>query len=297
MEFKQLRSFTAVVRYGSFTKAAEHLFLSQPTISSHIRQLEEELGKRLILRTTKSLEVTPKGQEVYEYAVRILELQDRMIESCSVQPQKIIHLGASTIPSAYILPDILPEFGRSFPDVYFAIHQSDSQGIADGLKERLFDVGLVGMEVEDELVECVPFCHDHMVLIAPVTPHFLELKQRGASVRELLQEPIIMREKGSGSKKTADRFLEHMGLSDENLNIIARINDQEAIKKLVAGGLGVSIISKMAAENYISEKRILCFSLEPYTTNRNLYLIYRRNDILKPYIQRFIQFVGKRYVS
>lgn len=297
MEFKQLRSFTAVVRYGSFTKAAEHLFLSQPTISSHIRQLEEELGKRLILRTTKSLEVTPKGQEVYEYAVRILELQDRMIESCSVQPQKIIHLGASTIPSAYILPDILPEFGRSFPDVYFAIHQSDSQGIADGLKERLFDVGLVGMEVEDELVECVPFCHDHMVLIAPVTPHFLELKQRGASVRELLQEPIIMREKGSGSKKTADRFLEHMGLSDENLNIIARINDQEAIKKLVAGGLGVSIISKMAAENYISEKRILCFSLDPYTTSRNLYLIYRRNDILKPYIQRFIQFVGKRYVS
>lgn len=297
MEFKQLRSFTAVVRYGSFTKAAEHLFLSQPTISSHIRQLEEELGKRLILRTTKSLEVTPKGQEVYEYAVRILELQDRMIESCSVQPQKIIHLGASTIPSAYILPDILPEFGRSFPDVYFAIHQSDSQGIADGLKERLFDVGLVGMEVEDELVECVPFCHDHMVLIAPVTPHFLELKQRGSSVRELLQEPIIMREKGSGSKKTADRFLEHMGLSDENLNIIARINDQEAIKKLVAGGLGVSIISKMAAENYISEKRILCFSLDPYTTNRNLYLIYRRNDILKPYIQRFIQFVGKRYVS
>lgn len=297
MEFKQLRSFTAVVRYGSFTKAAEHLFLSQPTISSHIRQLEEELGKRLILRTTKSLEVTPKGQEVYEYAVRILELQDRMIESCSVQPQKIIHLGASTIPSTYILPEILPEFGRAFPDVYFAIHQSDSQGIADGLKERLFDVGLVGMEVEEEQVECVPFCHDHMALIAPVTPHFLELKRKGVSVQELLREPIIMREKGSGSKKTADRFLEGLGLSDENLNIIARINDQEAIKKLVAGGLGISIISEMAAENYISEKRILSFSLEPYTTSRNLYLIYRKNDILKPYIRRFIQFVRKRYES
>ena len=92
MEIKQLQSFVAVVKYKSFTKAAEKLFVSQPTISAHIRELEEELNKRLILRTTKSIELTPKGKEVFDYALRILDLKDRLVESCSSGPKKIIHL-------------------------------------------------------------------------------------------------------------------------------------------------------------------------------------------------------------
>lgn len=295
MELKQLQSFVAAVQHQSFTKAAEHLFLSQPTISAHIRQLEDELGKRLILRTTKSIEITPLGQEIYEYALSILTLRDRICEVCKQQTQKIIHLGASTIPSSYILPDVLPEFGVRFPDTYFAIHQSDSLGIVNGLKEGLFDVGMVGMEIEDDSIECVPFCRDHMVLITPVNEHFLALHRQQISVRELLREPIIMREKGSGSKKVADRFLEHMGLSDSDLNIVARINDQEAIKKLVAGGLGVSIISEMAAKNYLCEKRILGFPLVSDVSSRNLYFIYRKNFVLKAHIQKFIRYVTEKY--
>ncbi len=199
MVFKQLQSFVAAVQHKSFTKAAEHLFLSQPTISAHIRQLEEELGTQLILRTTKSIEITPTGLEIYEYALSILSLRDRIYQGCKQQSQKIIHLGASTIPSSYILPDVLPEFGSRFPDTYFAIHQSDSQGIVNGLKEGLFDVGMVGMEVEDDFIECIPFCHDHMVLITPVNEHFLALHRQKTPVQYLLREPIIMREKGSGS--------------------------------------------------------------------------------------------------
>lgn len=296
MELKQLQSFVTVIRCKSFTKAAEQLFLSQPTVSTHIHQLEEELGKRLILRTTKSIEVTQKGQEVFEYAVSILELKERMIASCSAQPQKIIHLGASTIPSAYILPDVLPEFGTLFPDTYFAIHQGDSQSIADGLKEGIFDVGLVGMDTNDEQIDCIPFCQDHMILITPVNEHFLALKQRqDIPLSLLLREPIIMREKGSGSKKTADQFLEHMGIRDSDLNIVARINDQEAIKKLVSGGLGVSIVSEMSARNYLLEKRILGFSLSDCTAQRNLYIITRKGYIKKSYVSRFIQFIHKKY--
>lgn len=296
MDFKQLQSFAAVVKYQSFTKAAEKLFLSQPTVSNHICQLEEELHRRLILRTTKSIELTPKGQEVYGYAARILELRERMIESCAAEPQKIIHLGASTIPSAYILPELLSEYGRQSPDTYFSIHQSDSQGVVDGLNEGLFDVGLVGMKVEDERIDCVPFCRDHMVIITPVNEHFLELKQQGRfCVQELLKEPIIMREQGSGSKKSADRFLDSMQISDASLNIIARINDQEAIKNMVAKGLGISIISEMAARNFLQEKRILSLPLPEKTTGRNLYLIYHRDYMLQPHIQSFLRFLKEKY--
>lgn len=296
MDFKQLQSFAAVVKYQSFTKAAEKLFLSQPTVSNHICQLEEELHRRLILRTTKSVELTPKGQEVYEYASRILDLRDRMVESCAVEPQKIIHLGASTIPSAYILPELLSEYGSLSPDTYFSIHQSDSQGVVDGLNEGLFDVGMVGMKVEDERIECTPFCRDRMVIIAPVNAHFLELKQQdNIDLRKLLQEPIIMRELSSGSKKAADRFLDSLQISDDDLNIIARINDQEAIKNMVTKGLGISIISEMAARNFLQEKRILSFPLPEQFSGRDLHLIYHRDYILQPHIQGFLRFLKEKY--
>ena len=100
MDFKQLQSFVTVVQEESFTQAAGRLFVSQSTVSTHIHQLESELNTKLILRTTKSLQITPKGRELYEYALNILELKERMIQACSIESRRIIHLGASTIPSA-----------------------------------------------------------------------------------------------------------------------------------------------------------------------------------------------------
>lgn len=296
MEFKQLQSFVEVVKHQSFTKAAEKTFVSQPTISAHISQLEEELNKRLILRTTKSIELTPKGKEVYDLAVRILGMRDRLLESCNPKMQKIIHIGASTIPSAYILPSLLPEYGNLNNDTYFSIHQNDSQGIVDGLKEGLFDIGMIGMKVEDEKVTCIPFCEDHMLLITPVNDHFLQIAQdKSFDVKTLLKEPIIMRESGSGSKKTADLFLERLHVAEEDINIVARVNDQEAIKNMVASGLGVSIISEMAAKNFLEERRILSFPLDSKASNRQLYLIYRKDFLLPDYVQKFLKFIQSKY--
>ena len=96
MDFKQLQSFVTVVQEESFTQAAGRLFVSQSTVSTHIHQLESELNTKLILRTTKSLQITPNGRELYEYALNILELKERMIQACSIESRRIIHLGAST---------------------------------------------------------------------------------------------------------------------------------------------------------------------------------------------------------
>lgn len=296
MDFKQLQSFTYVVKYQSFTKAAEKLFVSQPTISAHIHSLEDELNKRLILRTTKSIELTPKGKEVYDYAVHILDMKDRLVECCSPKSQKIIHIGASTIPSAYILPNLLSEYGTISNDTYFSIHQSDSKGIINGLMEGMFNIGMVGMYVDDEQIECIPFCQDHMLLITPVNEHFLELKHdQSCDIHTLLREPVIMREEGSGSKKTADLFLEQIGVTEQDINIIARINDQEAIKNMVASGLGISIISEMAAKNFLDEKRLLSFPLDDKCFTRQLYIIYRKDYLLEEHVQKFLQFIPKKF--
>lgn len=294
MDFKQLQSFVTVVQEESFTQAAGKLFVSQSTVSTHIHQLESELNTKLILRTTKSLQITPKGRELYEYALNILELKERMIQACSIESRRIIHLGASTIPSAYILPQLLADFGKSHQDIYFIIHQSDSQGIINGLKDGLFNLGFIGMSCEDSDFCCQPFCKDRMVVITPVNEHFLRYKQRKENIlQELLCEPLILREKGSGSKKMADNFLAHSGISGDELQIIARVNDQETIKNLVAGGMGISIISEKAAHNFLQEKRLLAFELPQAFSERSLYLIYRKNYLLPSYVKEFLGFISQ----
>ncbi len=295
MELKQLESFVAVVVYKSFTEAAKQLYISQPTISTHIQSLEKELESKLIIRTTKSIELTPRGMELYECAAKMLDLRDTLLYKWKSSDEKIIRLGVSTIPSAYILPEFLPEFCRTHPDIFFHSIQSDSKEIIEGVQEDRMDVGLVGMESEDDRLECIPFYEDELVVITPVTEHFLDLRKSESPMSELLKEPIILREKGSGTKKAADLFLEKEGISNEELNVVAYMNDPEAIKNSVAAGLGVSIVSKKAAENMIHEKRLLSFEFSRYTNGRKFYIIYKKDYVLKPFISTFINYILNYY--
>lgn len=298
MELKQLESFAAVVRWGSFTRAAERTYTSQPTVSSHVRALEEELGVRLLQRSTKRVQVTAKGRELYECARHMLELRDNLLQRWANETRQIIHLGASTIPSAYILPEVLPLYGKACPEAYFIIHQGDSSEIARGVLGGLFDIGLTGMRYPDERLVQIPFYRDRMVLITPVSEHFLALRDRPEPpVLELLRSPIILREKGSGSKKSADRFLEQLGLTEDDLRVTARINDQESVKNLVAGGLGVSILSEKAARNFAQERRILVFDLPGEAAERDFYLILPKTGPQNRMAAQFAQFVRGQYLA
>ncbi|MBQ7230557.1 MAG: LysR family transcriptional regulator [Oscillospiraceae bacterium] len=291
MDFRQLRSFTAVVENKSFSKAAEKLHSAQPTISTHVRMLEEELNTRLILRTTKTIEVTPQGWEAYKYAVKILDLRDCITQSCSADSKYIIRVGASTVPATYVIPDILPQYTENNPDTYFQIHQSNSHDVVEGVMDGRFDVGLIGIPADKEGLTCVPFCNNRIVLITPVNEAYLALQRVPRTpLKQLLQNPIILREKGG--KKTADRFLDNMGIREEDLNVVARVNDQEAVKNLVAKGMGVSLISEIAARDFIRERRLLQFRLPQDQGQQKLYLIYRSRFTAQPKVQNFINFLN-----
>lgn len=294
MDFRQLRSFTAVVEYQSFSKAADYLNIAQPTISTHIRQLEEELGGRLLLRTTKSVEITPQGWQAYRYAVKILNLRDCILESCSANAQSIIRLGASTIPAAYLLPDVLPRYGETSPETYFVINQANSAAVIDGVTDGEFDVGLVGMKTDREDLDCVPLCENRMILIAPVTERYLSLLQSsGVTLEQLLEEPIVLREKGS--KKSATSFLQSLGIQEEELNVVARVNDQETVKNMVAGGMGVSLISEIAARDFLRERRLLKFELNNCQPSQKIYLVYRSRFGVQPEVASFVEFLQRYF--
>lgn len=294
MELKQLQSFCAVVEHRSFTRAAERLYISQPTISTHIRQLEEELQTPLLIRTTKSLNITPRGMELYECAGHMLHLEENLKRHWFEENSRILRIGTSTVPSTYVLPELLPAFRCRYPDVQLNIFQGDSRRVIDGLLTGSYEVGLVGERTTDEELEFTAFFRDTMVLITPVSEHYAAWRD-GVSIRQLADEPLLLRQQGSGSKKWIERYLEQNGISESELKIMARLNDQETIKRLVAGGLGISLISAKAAEDFASEGKILTFPVPGEQLERRLYLAYRKNDPFRRRTDQFVRFVQKFY--
>lgn len=300
MEFKQLEAFVAVVDYGSFSEAARRLYLTQPTISAHIRSLEDELHMKLIIRTTKKTTVTAKGYQLYDSAVRMLDIRNNLLENFTGAHKHMIDLAASTIPSSYLLPELLAAFGKAHPDVYFHSVQSDSAESISRVLDGTVDLALVGQNTRDESCVFLPFCYDELVLATPVTDRYLSLyshlPDEPVSFRDFAKDPIIIREKGSGTKKEMDLFLEKNGIIPGNLNVVARMNDLESIKKSIVNGLGISILSSRSVTDLQKTKQILVFPLGEPTHKRNFYIVYSKNRILKPHVKQFIQFVRDYYI-
>lgn len=173
MEFKQLEAFVAVVDYKSFSEAAKHLYLTQPTISSHIQALEKELNSRLLIRTTKQMKVTDRGMQLYECAVHMLNMRNQITDEFVGNKWKLIDVSASTIPSSYLLPELLSEFSKIQPDIHFHIWQSDSADAIEKVIQGAVDFGLTGSKTDAEDCCFIPFCTDSLVMAAPVTPEYL----------------------------------------------------------------------------------------------------------------------------
>ena len=300
MDFKQLEAFVAVVDYGSFSEAARRLYLTQPTISAHIRSLEDELHMKLIIRTTKKTTVTAKGYQLYDSAVRMLDIRNNLLENFTGAHKHMIDLAASTIPSSYLLPELLAAFGKAHPDVYFHSVQSDSAESISRVLDGTVDLALVGQNTRDESCVFLPFCYDELVLATPVTDRYLSLyshlPDEPVSFRDFAKDPIIIREKGSGTKKEMDLFLEKNGIIPGNLNVVARMNDLESIKKSIVNGLGISILSSRSVTDLQKTKQILVFPLGEPTHKRSFYIVYSKNRILKPHVKQFIQFVRDYYI-
>lgn len=295
MEFKQLEAFVAVVDYGSFSEAARKLYLTQPTISAHVRSLEEELHTKLILRTTKKTTITTRGYQLYDSAVRMLEIRNNLLENFTGVQKHMIDLAASTIPSSYLLPEILAAFGKTHPDIYFHSIQADSTESINRVLDGTVDLALVGQNTRDETCVFLPFCQDELVIATPITNHYLGLQNKSVTFEDFIKDPIIIREKGSGTKKEMDLFLEQIGVTPNDLNVIARMNDLEGIKKSIVNGLGISILSARSAIDLQKTKQILLFPLEESAHKRTFYIVYSKNRILKPHVRQFIQFVQNFY--
>ncbi len=293
MDFKQLRSFVAVIRYGSFTTAAAKLRVSQPTVSTHIRQLEEELGTPLVLRNAKRVELTASGYKMYDQAVSMLTMHDKMLQSMRRRESDAIYLGASSIPSGYILPGMLASFCGKQPEARFVITQDSSQTVLNGMLSGLYELGFVGMPVKEDTLDCVPFCHDKIVIAAPNNRKFQEIDRtdQDSIVRLLREERIIMRKSGSATRSAGGHILEQLGIEESELNVFAHLNDQEATKNLVESGLGIALMSEWAVRNRVDGGWMLAFDIPGVDTSREFFVIRRKNVPLSALAEEFYDLV------
>lgn len=296
MEFRQLRSYVALVECENFTVAAQKLGVSQPTISTHLRILETELQTQLVLRGTRRVCLTARGHEFFEFAKRVVNLEDALKDKW-LKENGHLHIGASTVPSTYILPKLMPEYLNAHPEVQFKASQGDSTTILDNLRSGLFDLGVVGEAIDDEVLSFTPFASERMMLIAPNEHRFAVLGNRRTldveTLRNILRrERIIVREEGSASGHMASKVLETLELTPEDYTVAAVVANQETIINMVYAGVGVAIVSSLAAEDALRFKNLLAFEL-PFDTVRKFYLATFRYANLSPTTQEFKDYLEK----
>lgn len=296
MEFKHLEVFVKLVEMVSFSLAAEELHISQPTVSLHIKQLEEELNTPLFIRSTRELKITEEGSALYQEAKDLLRQRENLIGRFRNPHQKVLRIGASTIPAGYIIPAILTAFQQAHSDILIQVEEQNSSETIKRVSSRKVDAGIVGMRTEDENCEFKAIYNDEFVFITPNTPYYRELQQSNASLKQLAKEPLIMRESGSAVKYNMEMILKSAHIAVNKLNIVATINNVEVIKRMVAQGSGTSFISKIAADDMIKRGELLFFSLDNLAHQyRKLYLVWNKKITLPTYLQEFLQCVSDCY--
>ena len=293
MDFKQIEAFVNVIKYKSFSKAAEATFLTQPTISTHISSLEKELGVTLIDRMGKESRPTKQGRAFYNYAINLLHTRERAISAMENSSKDIsgeINIKTSSIPGEHIVPQLIAEFHKHYPKVSFYVEQSDSDKVWNDILDNMGDIGFTGDYRGNEL-KCELLLKDSLVLITPKTEKFLRLREESAVIlpQSFCREEFVWRDEGSATRKS---FEDYCKQADPNLKIktVATVDHLGTVIKCVSSGLGVSVISRIAAAESDTQD-YLVFELGDTDFKREFYFVYNKNITLTPAALKFKEFI------
>ena len=292
MNLKQLEAFARVAEAKSFSEAAKILYLTQPTVSAHVASLEKELGVCLLMRSTKEVSLTEEGEILYDYAMQMLELEQQIRERFGSRKKEgaVLRIAASTIPSQYLLPEIMVRFRERYPGVRLRVMETDSAGAVEQILSRRADIGFAGTVLEEKQCVYIPFYQDELVVIIP--GEGLEGPESAAETAAWIRRmPVILREEGSGTRKEAQRLLRQMGIELSELNIVASIQNQETIKRSVRNGMGISILSRLAAEDEIRSGVLRAVPLGETGGKRNINLVFDRRSLHSTEAEKLIDLV------
>jgi DNA-binding transcriptional LysR family regulator len=294
MDTRQLQAFCAVVEKKSFSQAAEQLGVTQPAVSLQVRALEERVGQTLLDRSGRRVEPTEAGERLYRSAQRMLALEEQLLEEVSADDGRIagtLAIGASTGPGAHLVPLLLCEFQAEHSDLHVALSIWDTQTVIDKVAERQLELGVVGALRRHRSLEFEPLARDEIVLAVPPG----HAAAGGTiTVDELKNETLIVMQEGAGVRQVVEEELRRAGLRLRGVEPKLELGLQESVKSAVAGGYGVSFISRTAIEGELAAGRLAAAQVEGIEPARQIYIVRARGRSHTRAADAFLTFAKER---
>ncbi len=290
---QQMDALVRVIETRSFSKAAKSMNLTQPALTKHIKNLEDAIGFKVAERGYAGISLTREGRLLYDYARRILKLRDEAREkilNSRINENGNIYISASTIPATYILPSVLSSFRRTAPGIKAYVRMGDSEEVIETIIEGRAEMGFIGKNPASGKLHAEPLWKDTLILVVPQDHRWPE----EITLEELEAEPFVIREKGSGSRDTFEKFLKEKcdaGLS--RFNIVVELGSSEAVREAVISGLGVSVISIHAVRRELQQGILRQVDIKNCRIERNFHLIYKRQFDPMPYHKQFLKFLSE----
>ncbi len=290
IDLRQLRAMSAIKKYGGFSSAAREINVTQPTLSTHIRNLEKHLGVRLFDRSGRHVTLTPAGRVFVDYAQRIIDMCDQSVEAVRDFMGEVsgeIVLEASTVPGVYLLPRWLGSFTAAYPDVDITLNVSDSSSVREKVRSDEISIGVVGSTMGESLDSHL-LCNDEIILTAPAELA-KDLAEHNIALSDLAALPLIRREKGSGTQETVEAALRAIGVDPDALNWKATLGSTQAVIEGVAAGLGAGFLSEITVRRDIKSGEIVRLDIEGLKIDRNFYIIIHSGRSISPTAQRLME--------
>jgi DNA-binding transcriptional LysR family regulator len=293
VDLHELEVFCKIVELKSFSRAAEAVRLSQPTVSGHIKALEDALGLRLFDRAGKTITTTQAGELLYGYGRRLLTLRaeaEQALAEFKGGLKGSLCIGGSSVPGAYILPPFIARFKQDYPEVTIYLKIGDSREACRAVAEGHCDLAAVGARFEDARLAFEPLAEDELVLVVPRRHPWA--RRPSVRLKDLAGQPFIVREVGSGSRQYAERALAEKGLDTETLRVVAEMGSNEAVRQAVKAGSGLAIISRRAVEDDLKAGSLAAVRIESIRFLRQFYIASHRTRTQSPACRAFLRFLA-----
>ena len=297
MADRRLQVFHAVAKHLSFTKAAEALFMTQPAVTFQVKQLEEHFNTRLFERGHGRNTLTPAGHLVLEYAERILALSAELelrLKEMTGEVGGLLLVGASTTIAEFLLPQVLGDFKSKYPRVQPRLTVANSETVENRVAEHTLDIGFIEASSHRDSVVTDVCCEDELQAVCAPSHPLARLK--AAAPRQLMQYPFISREPGSGTREVIDKYLHDADISPDMLNTVMELGSPEALKGLVATGLGFTILSRVAVTKETRLGHLVRVPLQPRLI-RNFSVVYPKEKFRSKLVNTFVQFAKDRLAA
>ena len=297
MDIKQLEVFVAVAKHKSFSKAARELFLTQPTVSSHIQNLENEMQTVLLNRNNKTITLTDSGHILYNHAIVILNDCKKAVYDIKEYSGKIegsISIVCSSVPEAHLFPSFLNKFCEKYPNITFTINHCNSNLVIPEILSERATFGIVGSKQKHPHIDYYDLINDELVLICPPDCE-IENDNGYIDIEKLRDLTFIMRKEGSGTRNVIIKKLNASPVPPSALKIRAYVESNNAIIEMVRNGLGCSFVSEISARYLIDKGELKEYRIKNHPFDRNFYFIFSKKKVFTPTEKKFIEYLKDFY--